>query len=91
MRVDLESNKLMYVRSVQKNQLFNSWKTVAHIPRETVCHVHYFIKTEGSLLNGSVISTKYCPSPIAPGRLEIPLLLKLSCLEQKTFEKMKNC
>ena len=57
---------------------------MGHIPRETVRHVHYFIKTEGGLVNGSVIS------PIPSGRLEIPLLLKCSCLEQKTFEKMKN-
>ena len=74
----------------KKNQFFNSWKTVGHILRETVRHVHYFIKTEGGLVNGSVMSTKYCPSPIPSGRLEIPLLLKFSCLEQKTFEKMKN-
>ena len=30
------------------------------------------------------------PSPILSGGLEIPLLLKFSCPEQKIFEKMKN-
>ena len=29
-------------------------------------------------------------SPIPSGGLEIPLLLKFSCLEQKTFEKIKK-
>ena len=36
------------------------------------------------------ISSKYCPSPIPSGGLEIPLLLNFTCLEQNTFEKMKN-
>ena len=34
--------------------------------------------------------TKYHPLPFPSGGLEIPLLLKFSCPEQKTFEKMKN-
>ena len=62
---------------------------MAHIPREISRRVYYFIKT-GCFVNGSYISTKYRPSPIPFGGLEIPLLLKFSCLEQKTFEKMKN-
>ena len=41
-------------------------------------------------MNGSSISTKYRPLSIPSGGLEIPLLLKFSCPEQKTFEKMKN-
>ena len=36
------------------------------------------------------ISSKYRPSPIPSGGLEIPLLLNFTCPEQKTFEKMKN-
>ena len=73
-----------------EKSIFNSWKTVGHIPREISRHVYYFIKTEGGFVNGSVISTKYRPSPIPSGGLEIPLLFKFSCPEQKTFEKMKN-
>ena len=49
-----------------------------------------FIKTVGGFVNGSVISTKYRPSPAPSGGLEILLLLKFSCPEQKTFEKTKN-
>ena len=62
---------------------------MGHIPREIYRHVYYFIKTEGGFVNGSVISTKYCPSLIPSGGLEI-LLFKFSYPEQKTFEKMEN-
>ena len=60
------------------------------IPREISRHVYFFIKTEGDFVNGSVISTKYRPSPVSSGGLEIPLLLKFLRPKQKTFEKMKN-
>ena len=53
-------------------------------------HAYYFIRTEGGFVNSSVISTKYRPSPVPSGGLEIPLLFKFSCLEQKTFEKMRS-
>ena len=84
-RVDLETNKLSknvdpYTCAIRvKNQFFNSWKTVGHIPREISRHVYYFFKTKGGFVNGSVISTKYCPSSTLSGRLEILLLLKFSC------------
>ena len=81
---------LTYVQSMWKIILFNSWKKLGHIPRETYRHVYYFIKAEGSIVNGSVISTKYRPSPIQSGGLKILLLLRFSCPQQKTFEKMKN-
>ena len=96
MKVDLETNKLSknidsYVcTTLAKNQFFNSWETVGHIPRKISRHVYYFIKKECGFVNGSVIATKYRPSPVPSGGLEIPLLLKFSCPEQKTFEKMKN-
>ena len=52
-------------------------------------HVYYFIKTEGDFVNGSVIATKHCLSPIPSGGLEITLLLlKFSYKEHNTFEKM---
>ena len=58
---------------------------MGHIPREISCHVYHFIKTEGGFVNGSVISTKYSPSLISYSGLEILLLFKFSCPEQKTF------
>ena len=95
-RVGLEINKLSknvdpYACAIrEKNHFFKSWKTVGHIPKEICRHVYYVIKTEGGFVNGSIISTKYRPLPILCGGLEIPLLLKLSCPEQKRFEKKKN-
>ena len=62
---------------------------MGQIPRESSGHVYYFIKTEGGFVNGSVIATKYCLSPIPSGGLEITLLLlKFLCKEHITFEKM---
>ena len=63
---------------------------MGHISREISCHVYYFIKTDGGFVNGSVVSTEYCPSSIPSGGMEIPFLLKFSCPEQKTFEKVKS-
>ena len=95
-RVDLKANKLSknvgpYPCAIRaKNQFFNLWKIVRHIPIEISCRVNYFIKTEGGFVNGSVISTKYRPSPITSGGLEISLLLQFSCPEWKTLEKVKK-
>ena len=58
---------------------------MGHIPREFSCHVYNLIKTEGNFVNGTVKLTKYHPSPIPSGGLEILLLFKFSCPE-----KMKN-
>ena len=58
--------------------------------REISCHVYYLIKREGGFVNDSVISSKYRPSPIPSSGLEIPLLLKFSWPEQKTYEKIKT-
>ena len=84
-RVDLETNKVSkYVDpyACAKTQFFNSWKTVGHIQEKILVMFIIFFKTEGGFVNGSVISTKYRPSPIRFGGLEVPLLLKFSCPEQ---------
>ena len=96
MTVDLETNKLSknvdpYTCAIRaKNQFFTSQKTVGHIPREISRHVYYFVKTEFGFVNGSVIPTKYRPLPVPSDELEISLLLKFLCPEQKTFKKTKN-
>ena len=46
-----------------------------------------FIKSEGGSINGTVISTKFCTSPIPAGGLEVPLRLAFSCPKTITFEK----
>ena len=62
---------------------------MGHIWREISCHVYYFIKTDGGFVNGSVVSTEYCRSSIpSGGGLEIPLLLKFSCPEQKKLKAL---
>ena len=50
----------------------------------------YFIKTKGSFVNETVISTKFRPSPTPVGGLEILLLLKSSYYKQATFEELKT-
>ena len=94
MSIDLETNKLSknvdpYACAVRaKKHFFNSWKTVGHIPREISHHVyHHFMRTEGGFVNGSVISTKYCPLPIPSGGQEILLLLKFSCRKRRRLKK----
>ena len=61
---------------------------MGHIPREIYRHVYYFIKTEGGFVNGSVISTKYCPSLIPSGGLEI-LLFKFRARNRRRLKKWK--
>ena len=56
-----------------KEGYFRGWKIVGHIPREISIYIYYNIKTEGGFLNEAVISTKYLPSPVAAGGLEILL------------------
>ena len=74
-----------HLRSVRKINFLTRGKRW-DISQKISLHTYHFIKTEC----GSVISTKYPPLPITSGGLEIPLLLKFSCPEQKMFEKMKN-
>ena len=95
-KVELETNKSSkkddsYASAIRwKNEYFNRWKTVEHIPRDIYRHVYYPIKTGGGSFNGTVICRKCLPSPIPPSELEIPLLLKFSYYKLITFEKMKN-
>ena len=49
-----------------------------------------FIIYQVGFVNGSVISAKHHPSSATSDGLEIPLLLKFLCPEQKMFEKMKK-
>ena len=70
-------------------EYFKKWKTVGHISGEISRHVCYFIKTESGFVNSTVISTKFRPSSISVGRLEISIFLKFLCYKQATFQKMK--
>ena len=64
---------------------------VGHIPREISRFCHYFINYGGKL-EARVTCTKYRPSPIPSGGLEIPILLiaKKGDSAEETFEKMED-
>ena len=61
-------------------------KTVGHIPR----HVFFFLKEENGIIKGTVHSTKYRPSPIPAGGLEIPLMLTFKSTRFVTHQKMED-
>lgn len=64
---------------------------VGHIPREISRFCHYFINYGGKL-EARVTCTKYRPSPIPSGGLEIPILLiaKKGDSTEEIFEKMED-
>ena len=64
--------------------------TAGHIPREISRHVYFFLKEEGGKVEGFVYSTKYRPSPIPAGGLEIPLMLSFKSPRYLAHQKMKN-
>ena len=41
-----------------KEEYFKGWKKIGHNPRELSRHTYYFIKTEGSCVNGTVMSVR---------------------------------
>ena len=41
-------------------------------------------------ISGYLVSTNYKPSPIPPGRLEVPLLLAFSVKNEQIFDQMKE-
>ena len=56
-----------------KTMVSGKLETVDHIPREVSRHTYFYIKEEGGRIDGSVLSTRYRPSTIPSGGLEIPL------------------
>jgi hypothetical protein len=67
------------------------FEVVGHIPREISRFCHYFINYGGKL-EAHVRNTKYRPSPIPSGGLEIPILLvvKKGTSTSSVFQKMEN-
>ena len=92
-RVDSEINKLSkniypYACAIRaKNQFFNSWKTLGHIPKEISRRVEHFIKTEGIFVNCLVIPTKYHSLSISSCGLEIPLLFNFRYRNRRRLKK----
>ena len=71
-----------------KNRFYEHHITVGHLPREISRHVHFFIKTEGGKVKGTVKSLLYRASPIPAGGLEIPLMLKFENKDPETLDIM---
>ena len=65
-------------------------ETVGHIPREVSRHNCFYMKEEGEHIDGSVLSTRYCPSPIPSGGHEIPLMMTFRSPRYITHQKMKD-
>ena len=72
-----------------KSNSGGSLVTVGHVPREISRFVYFFIR-DGGIIEGTLLSTKYRPSPIPAGGLEVPLKLNFSCQKVVTFENMKT-
>ena len=72
-KVELETSQSSkkvdpYACAIRANEeYFKGWKIVGHIPRQMSRHVYYFIKTKNGFVIGTVISTKFRPSPIPAG------------------------
>ena len=65
-------------------------EVVGHIAREVSRHTYFYIKEEGGLIDGSVLSTRYHPSPISGARLEIPFMITFRSSRYITDQKMKG-
>ena len=95
LEVDQEINNVHdpYAISLQtkiKGKLTES-EIVGHIPREISRFCHYFINYGGKL-ETRVTSTRYRPSPIPTGGLEIPILLIVlkGDSTNEVFEEMED-
>jgi len=94
-QVQIETNKSSkecdpYACAIKiKNNFFDNWMTVGHIPRDISRHCFYFIK-EGGSISGHLLSTNYKVSPIPAGGLEVPLLLTFTVKEDRIFFLMKD-
>ena len=67
-----------------------SFDIVGHIPREIGRFCHYFVNYGGGI-EAKVRESKYRPSPVPSGGLEIPILLIIKTGESSSevFEKME--
>ena len=52
--------------------------------------IYFYIKEEGGRIDGSVLSTRYRPSPIHIDGLEIPLMIIFRSPRYNTHQEMKD-
>ena len=73
-----------------KTMVSGKLETVGHIPREVSRHTYFYIKGEGGHIDGSILSTRYCTSPIPSGGLEISLMMTFRSSRYITHQKMND-
>ena len=75
-----------------KDQFFDTWLTVGHIPRKLLHQCFYFIK-EGRTIAGHLISTAYKASPIpatGTGAVNVYNWIRKTILLMRDFAKDKD-
>ena len=66
-------------------------ETAGHIPSEVSRHTYFYIKEEGGRSRRWLcFATRYCPSLIPSGALEIPLMMTFRNPVTITHQKMKD-
>ena len=73
-----------------KSLISGNLETVGHILREVSRDVFFFIGEEGGRVDGFMLPTRYRPSSILSGGLEIPLILTFRSLRYNTHHNMKD-
>ena len=73
-----------------KENYFDGWETVGHVPVEISRYTCFFIKKENGKINGNVKPLNYNPSPIPFGGLELPLEETFSYPVEWVRDKMKD-
>ena len=74
-----------------KTMVYGKLETVGHIPCEVSGHTYFYIKEEGGRSRRWLcFATRYCPSLIARGALEIPLMMTFRSPVTITHQKMKD-
>ena len=73
-----------------KNMISRKLETVGHMPREVSRYAYLYIKEEGVRIDGSDLSTRYRPSRIRSGGLEISLMMTFRSPRYITHQKMKD-
>ena len=95
LKVERETNKSLksidpYASAIKiKHQLFNTFLTVGHIPREISRHCYLFIEAGGNITT-HLIFTTYTLSSIPAGGLDVLLLLTFSVKSERIYKVMKS-
>ena len=73
-----------------KTMVSGKLETVGHTPRDVSRHTYFYIKEEWGRIDGPVLSTRYIPSSIPSGGLEIRLMMTFRSPRHVTHQKIKD-